>query len=260
MALIPAERQSRILDLVSQRPAVGIAELTRLLRVSHMTVRRDIRALEEAGRVIAVAGGVRLADPTVSREAPHAAKAALNRTSKAAIGGAAARLVPQGAAIYLDAGTTILALEGRLAQRDDLTIVTNDFAVMELLSSHGGSVLHHTGGLVDRENRSAIGEGAARAIRSFRFDIAFISSSSFSEAGLSVTDPGKGAVKEAAVASAASSILLADSSKFGRRAPYASVPMQAFDTLVTDADFLPECVETIEGLGLTVIRGRGETA
>lgn len=260
MALIPAERQSRIVDLVSQRPAVGIAELTRLLKVSHMTVRRDIRSLEEAGRVIAIAGGVRLADPTVSREAPHAAKAALNRAAKAAIGAAAARLVPPGASIYLDAGTTILALAARLARRDDLTIVTNDFAVMELLSSQGGSVLHHTGGLVDRENRSAIGDNAARAIRAFQFDIAFISTSSFSNAGLSVTDPGKGVVKEAAVASAASSVLLADSSKFGRRAPYASLPMQAFDTLVTDADFAPECVEALEDLGVSVIRGGGETA
>lgn len=260
MALIPAERQSRIVDLVTHRPAVGIAELTRLLKVSHMTVRRDIRTLEEAGRVISVAGGVRLADPTVSREAPHAAKAALNRLAKAAIGEAAAHLVPEGAAIYLDAGTTILALAARLARRDDLTIVTNDFAVMDLLSGHGGSVLHHTGGLVDRENRSAIGEGAARAIRAFQFDLAFISSSSFSEAGLSVTDPGKGVVKEAAVASAASSILLADGSKFGRRAPYASVPMQAFETLVTDAAFSAEGGEAIGRLGLNVIRGREDKA
>lgn len=247
--MIPAERQSHILRLLAGRPAIGIGELTQTLNVSHMTVRRDLAHLARSGRVVPVSGGVRLADPVLSQEAPHHAKAALHRDIKLALGARAAATVPPGAAVYLDAGTTMLAVADALTGRDDLTIVTNDFVVLERLAARTRAVIHHTGGLLDRENRSAIGEGAARAIGAFRLDIAFISSSSFGARGLSVTDPGKGQVKEAAVANATAAILVADSSKFGRRAPYASLPLAAFSRVITDGGLPAEACRAVEACG-----------
>ncbi|KAA0972371.1 DeoR/GlpR transcriptional regulator [Aureimonas fodinaquatilis] len=255
--MIPLERQSRIVDILAGRPAVGIAELTRVLKVSHMTVRRDLRQLERAGRVATVAGGARLTDSVLAREAPHIAKAEFCRKEKEAIGAAAASFVEHGAAIYLDAGTTVLALAQMLVGRDDLTVVTNDFAVLEFLSANSKCVLHHTGGMVDRENRSCVGEAAARAIQGFRFDTAFISSSSFGSDGLSVTDPGKTLVKQAANESAVRTVLLADSTKFGQRAPYAALGLDRLSIIVSDEGLSDDAKAALTAAGVEIVIAKG---
>lgn len=250
--MIPAERQRFIVEELSGRGIVSIAHLVDKLGVSHMTVRRDIRHLERDGRLASVAGGAQLVERTLSREAPHRAKIELHRAEKAAIARQCAAMVPKGALIYLDAGTTTLALAEALSGRDDLTVVTNDFSILDALLSRTACVLHHTGGAVDRENLSAIGDGAAQAIRRFNFDLAFISSSSFSARGLSVTAEGKGVVKAAAVDSAARAILAVDSSKYGRRAPYASVNLRRFHAIVSDPGLASGARRGLDAAGVEI--------
>ncbi|MDR2946169.1 MAG: DeoR/GlpR family DNA-binding transcription regulator, partial [Candidatus Adiutrix sp.] len=113
--MIPAKRQQLILSALAEREVVSIAELTALLGVSHMTVRRDIQKLEQEGRVLSISGGVRRPEK-ISAEPSHVAKRVLQHEEKAAIARAAAALVEPGMSIYLDAGTTSLALAELIAE------------------------------------------------------------------------------------------------------------------------------------------------
>ncbi|MGB8928417.1 MAG: DeoR/GlpR family DNA-binding transcription regulator, partial [Pantoea agglomerans] len=162
--MIPVERHQQILALVADRGVVSIAELTERLGVSHMTIRRDVQKLEEQGAVLSVSGGVRSAD-RLAAEPSHLTKSALYNEEKRAIGRTAARQIPRNSCIYLDAGTTTLALAREVVDRDDLLVVTNDFMVANLLMEASQCRVIHTGGTVCRENRSCVGESAARSLR-----------------------------------------------------------------------------------------------
>lgn len=236
--MIPAERQNFIAETLAGRGIVSIADLVAALGVSHMTVRRDIQELERRGRARAIAGGVQLVERLAS-DAPHQAKAGTNHAQKLAIGRKAAGLVGPNEFVYLDAGTTALELARALAGRGDLTIVTNDFVIADFLAANSACRLHHTGGEIDRDNRSAVGEAAAAAIRRFNFDAAFISTTSFAARGLSSPDARKSGVKQAAAECAGRRVLVTDSSKYGRIASFHSLDLASLSTIVTDAG-LPE--------------------
>jgi DeoR/GlpR family transcriptional regulator of sugar metabolism len=231
--LIPVERHQQILALVADRGVVSIAELTERLGVSHMTIRRDVQKLEEQGAVLSVSGGVRSAD-RLAAEPSHLTKSALYNDEKRAIGRTAARHIPRNSCIYLDAGTTTLALAREVVDRDDLLVVTNDFMVANLLMEASQCRVIHTGGTVCRENRSCVGESAARSLRHLAIDIAFISASCWGPRGLFTPDEDKVTVKQAVSEVSSKRVLLSDSSKYNRIATFLALPLERFDVVVTD--------------------------
>ena len=94
-----------------------------------------------------------------------------------------------------------------MVRRSDIAVVTNDFVIAAFLMREADCRLYHTGGQVERENQSCVGDPAAEAIRRFNFDLAFISTSSFGLRGVSTPSENKVAVKRAVAQSASRSIL-----------------------------------------------------
>ena len=242
--MIPIERHQQILTLVAERGVVSIAELAERLDVSHMTIRRDVQKLDEQGAVLSVSGGVRRTD-RLAAEPSHLAKTSMYSSEKLAIGRSAARHIPLNSCIYLDAGTTTLALARELVKRDDLLVVTNDFVIARLFMESSGCKLIHTGGTVCRENRSCVGEAAARSLRMLAIDIAFISASCWGPRGLYTPDEDKVPVKLAASEVSSKRVLLGDSSKYNKIATYLALPMEKFDILITDTELSKSGRETM---------------
>lgn len=274
--MIPDERRRRLLHLVEEQGSASIAALTEALGVSHMTVRRDVRRLEEAGRLVSVAGGVALPS-RIALDATHQTKLGLRPAEKEAIAARAAELVGPGDVVYLDAGTTMLALARRLVQlaqgpgrrgsdgsgepagpgaapgAGPGDIITNDLAVAAAAGEHPHARVHVLGGRLDSANLSTQGPVAAAEIDGYNIDIAFVSASSFDLRGLSVPSEAKTVVKRALVENAGHSYLVTDSSKYGRVAAFKAVPLGAFDGLVSDAG-LPEAArERARELGVDLL-------
>lgn len=231
--MIPAERRQLILNLLQKKEIVTIAELTEEMQVSHMTIRRDLQKLEEDGLLTQVTGGAQLSRRIVT-EPSHTQKETLRADEKDKIGLQAAKLIPFGACIYLDAGTTSLAVCRHIYERSDLTIVSNDFEVINYLIDKTSSILIHTGGQVQKDNRSAIGHLAAQTIAALSFDIGFISASSWELRGITTPDSGKVPVKQAVVKSSKQRILISDSSKYSQTATYLAVPLEELNCIITD--------------------------
>ena len=146
--MIADERRRRLVNLVVERGSASVTALADELGVSSMTVRRDVKRLEEEGRLVSVAGGV--AKPArLSLDATHRVKLGIRPREKAAIARRAAELIRPGDLLYLDAGTTMLALARLLAARpaaERVDVVTNDLAVAAAVGEHPGAQIHVLGG------------------------------------------------------------------------------------------------------------------
>lgn len=240
--MIPAKRQQLILTALVERELISITELTELLGVSHTTVRRDIQKLEQEGRVLSVSGGVQLSE-NITSEPSHLTKRALQFAEKTLIAHAAAQYVQPGMSLYLDAGTTSLALAQALESLDDLLIVSNDLMVINYLIEHSECKLYHTGGLVLREKRSCVGDSSTHFLHNLNVDISFISSSSWKGRWISTPAEAKVAIKKAAVAAANKRILICDSSKYGKVGTFNAVSLEEMDIVITDSN-LPESAKS----------------
>lgn len=254
--MIPAVRQQQILHHLGKRKILDIRELTDLLDVSHMTVRRDIQKLEEKGRVVSVTGGVALATQ-ITGEPSHADKRGMQVDEKAAMAKVAETLIGDASTLYLDAGTTTLALARRIAETgrdcEKMLLITNDLVIGAYITENIRCRLYFTGGMVDMENRSCVGDGAAAALRQLNIDIAFLSTPSWNMRWLSIPDQDKSLVKKAVVESSTRCFLLSDSSKYGKVGAFKSVPLSSLDGIVTDAALPEKTREALEQQGIDVM-------
>jgi DeoR/GlpR family transcriptional regulator of sugar metabolism len=254
--LIPEQRQQELLRLLRSAGVLSIRDLTDRLDVSHMTVRRDIAALERSGQVVSVQGGVRLAEWT-SRPTPRerASRAALELPRKQAIAETASQLIEDGMVVFLDAGTTCQSVVPFLAARTDLTVVTNDFHTVVALFEYPAIQAIHTGGEVDVDSGSSSGALAVRVIEELNLDLCFLSTGAW-DLSHGVTSPStdKVILKRAAMESASSVALLADSTKWGSFERFAVAGLDALDIVVTDDDLPTAVVRRISDEGPSVQR------
>lgn len=252
--LIPEQRQQELLRMLRDAGVLSTRGLTEAMNVSHMTIRRDIAALEAAGQVVAVQGGVRLAGgASVEPPRERATRSTLEVPSKAAIAKAAADHVQNGMVIFLDAGTTCEVVVPHLSERSGLTVVTSDFHAVELLVPLVHIDVIHTGGLLDRDRSSANGPLAAATVRSLGIDLCLMSTGTWDVAhGISVPVADTALLKQAALEVSAKTMLLADSTKFGAFERYRVAPLQDLDRIITDDRLTAEARNDIESTGATL--------
>jgi DeoR/GlpR family transcriptional regulator of sugar metabolism len=232
--LIPDQRRELMLRLLGRQPVLSVAQLTEMLGVSHMTVRRDIATLEREGRAFSVPGGVRIAS-SLRSEPSYTDKSLVEQPEKHAMARRAAELLHDDMTVYLDAGTTLLALVPHLMAHSGLTVVTNDFNAVDALAGAEHVEVIHIGGRLDHENRSSVGSLAAATLHRINVDLALISTSSWDlQKGSTTPSESKVVVKRAALEAAASSALVAGSSKYGRVGMYRVAPLSDFDLVITD--------------------------
>lgn len=249
--MIPFQRQQSILDEIKKKHVISITELASILDVSHMTIRRDIQKLEEDGLVVQVSGGVK-ASNRILNEPTHYDKALIYSDEKRKIGKLAASLIAKDSCIYLDAGTTSLALCEYIKDRDDLTVVSNDFEVINYLIKNSKLQLIHTGGVVLAKNLSTVGHLAANTIASLKIDLAFLSASSFDNTSATSPDMNKVIVKQAVIKASSKKVLICDSSKYKQVATFVTFDMKDLDAIISDDKLDKEAQESFTKMGLEV--------
>lgn len=248
-SVVITERQQAIVDRVRQDGFVTIEALARDFGVSAQTIRREIIRLNELELLQRFHGGAGLPVNTV--RLGYAEKRQLSATAKARIGRRAAELVPSGAAVFIDVGTTSEALARALVERPDLRVFTPSLRVATLFAGRDDVEVFVPGGILRGADGSLIGDATGEMLARFRFDIAFIGLSGFDSDGAPMDfDMQKVAVKRVAISRARQVYGLADSSKFAREAIVRIAAPNAFSGLVCDR--APEGVlgETLQRLGV----------
>ncbi|MCW3158621.1 DeoR/GlpR family DNA-binding transcription regulator [Micropruina sonneratiae] len=249
--MIPEQRQQEILRMLQGAGVLSTRELTDAMQVSHMTVRRDIAALESSGLVTPVQGGVRLVDrPLKEPPRDRQLRSTLELPSKRAIAARAASMVTDDSVVFLDAGTTCEAVVPHLLTRSNLTVVTNDFTTVAALSPHAHIDVIHTGGLVDHHRLSAHGPLGVAVVQQLAIDLYLMSAGAWAIAeGVTVPEADTALLKRAVLEVSHRSLLLADSTKLGAYERYRVAPLNRLDVVVTDDRISAEAVAGIRNLG-----------
>ena len=238
--MLAHQRQVRILTELRRSGAVRVSDLTELLGVSDMTIRRDLDSLVASGIARKVHGGAVLAGQ-VAHEPGFAAKSQLEQAAKHAIAAHAASLIQPGAAIALSAGTTTWAMARLIVSIPGLTVVTNSTTVADAIATldpgnQVGVIL--TGG-VRTPSAALVGPVADRTIATMHVDQLFIGVHGMDErVGFTTPNLAEAATDRALIGAAREVIVLADSSKWGVVGLADIAPLSAAHIVITD-DKLP---------------------
>jgi DeoR/GlpR family transcriptional regulator of sugar metabolism len=249
--MLVAERENRILELLSGTQGRSIHELAEVLAVSVATVRRDLAGMEKRRLLTRVRGGATL---TLARriEPLFADKETENREGKERIARTAFGFVEDHDTIYLDGGSTVLMLARLLPQRRDLTVVTNSLMAASVLMEAGHRLIL-VGGEYRALARTLVGPLTAQVIRALNVNKAFMGTIGLTVAeGMTTTDVNEAFTKEQIMKRANQVILLADQTKIGVPSFARSGSIEDVDILVTDR-IDEACLREMEAHGVEVV-------
>jgi len=232
-------RQARLTEIVTRNGFISVAEISQMLGVSTMTIRRDLEALETRGILKRTHGGA-VASETDRHEIFDAEEPMFkqrqrrNAVAKSRIAIAAAKLIGPSETIALDVGTSVLALAKELLHRADLRIFTNSLPAAITLTT-GRNPIYLLGGQLRGPELAVIGPVATSQVAHYYFDKVFIGVSGIIEAGLYDYTLEDTEVKRAFIEQARQVIVLCDSSKFDRRSLAQICSLDRCHTLITEA-------------------------
>jgi DeoR/GlpR family transcriptional regulator of sugar metabolism len=249
------DRRARILEMLQEREFVGVAELARMFGMTEMSVRRDLSALAEMGRVTRVRGGA-TGTHAIQMTQPFAAARAHNAKQKDRIARSAAALIEARSAVFFYSGTTVAEVAARLPGqvRPSLTVVTNSLAVIDEVGAWPSPHLVGLGGIYLPDYMAFVGPHAIGALQGLHADIAVVGSDGLSAAnGLTIAHQLIAEIGAVMIERARRTIVVADSTKIGKAGFTSIVPITAVDVLVTDTDADGEEVSALRALGVEVI-------
>lgn len=227
------ERKDYILDTLDMKHAVRINELSKELKVTRETIRRDLYTLEDEGRIKKVHGGAILGNP--SGETDYEKRKIENRSEKERIAKTAVSYIEEGDSIYLDYGTTTLALAQEIVKLKNITVVTNTLPIINTLVKNKAIDILIPGGVLRNNESSLFGQFALNNICDIFITIGFFGCSGIdSKAAITSHHMGEVLISKQMIQQSQTAIVLADQSKFGNIAFNRTANFEDIDIVVTD--------------------------
>jgi DeoR family galactitol utilization operon repressor len=236
-----SERERGILDLLADDGSVSVVSLSESLGVSAVTIRADLKSLEDKGLLARSRGGAALSyhKSILDRQRERVEE-------KCRIARAAADLVRDGDRIMIEAGTTTALILRYLAGKRDLHIVTNSTLALSYARQNPSLDITVTGGEFRRLTESMVGPLALAAIERLNVRLAFVGTDGLSLDRGTTTHLVEGAeIVKAMVARAETSILAADSSKWGKAGFVSVLPLSSFDIVIMDRELSEAAAEEL---------------
>lgn len=254
MKKIPsAVRHAQIRERLAVHPGVSVAELARDFRVSEMTIRRDLAALETKEDIQRTHGGAVLTERMIL-EFDYRERRAANRDAKCAIAAEARKLVQPGDRIILDTGTTTLELASMLRNGERLTVITPSLAVASELQHAAGVEVVLLGGVIRRGSPDLTGPVTEHCLELFSADIAFQGSDGIGlDGSIYNSDLRLARVDKLMRRLAKRSCVLSDHTKLGKTALARSGSIADVDIFITDAAAPRPILQRFARLGPRVI-------
>lgn len=245
-------RQGQILSLLSSRERVSVIELSQLLTVTEVTIRKDLERLQEQGLVTRVHGGAAISSRG-RLERNQIARESERRAEKLRIARVAAELIQSGQRIFLDASTTALFIARLIKDRRDLVVVTNGLYTAVELSYCDSIATIVLGGTVRHRSSSLVGSLADSMTQRLRVDLGFFGARGLTPRdGLMEVDLDEAQLKHNMVRASDVVIGVADSSKFGARYLNAFALPDEIHRIITDVQAPEPAVAEFRAHGIQV--------
>lgn len=231
--LTPAARRQQILALLQRQGQVSVRSCSEQLGVSEVTIRSDLALLEREGLLRRVWGGATL-EPAHWPEGSFAARQKLFADEKVRIAQAAAELIEDGDTLMLDASTTSYVIARQIADRRNLTVITNGMHLALALGANPGITTIVIGGQVRGETGSLTGTLAEEMLGRLHANRGFFSARGLTLAkGLTESSIPEGMLKAIMVRHVAEVIAVLDSSKLGANSLTSFCPAEGISRLIT---------------------------
>ncbi|MDO9853405.1 DeoR/GlpR family transcriptional regulator [Glaesserella parasuis] len=225
-------RHNKIIELVNQLGYVSTEELVAQLNVSSQTIRRDLNELAENNLIRRHHGGA--GAPSTSENSDYIERERFFSLQKECIGMKVAEMIPDGASLFIDIGTTPEAVAFALLSHKNLRIVTNNLNAAHILKEKEDFQITIAGGGL-RTDGGIIGEATVNFINQFRLDYCILGISAVeSDGSMMDYDYHEVQVKRALMRNARNVVLVTDHSKFARNAIVRLGDVREVNYLFTD--------------------------
>ena len=250
------QRHELIMEALIKHGSVLVSDLVAMLDVSAVTVRKDLTELEKSDKLYRSHGKAVLINPYINNRSVNE-KEKLAADEKHAIGREAARLITRDDSIAIASGTTVHALARNIQPIHKLTVVSASLAVSNILSQHENVDIIQLGGMMRHSSLSVVGDYAARFLVQCSFSKLYLGVDGIDvDYGITTTEIREAALNRIMMDASQKTIVLADSSKFGRRGFAKIADIDAIDIVITDAGISPKVANRLEDLGIELIIAR----
>ncbi|MBJ7537953.1 DeoR/GlpR family DNA-binding transcription regulator [Marinomonas transparens] len=227
------ERQQQILNWVQQEDRLLVEDMVTRFSVSSQTIRKDINQLAERHLVRRTHGGIAPVSSTENLPFDH--RLFLNGDAKSAIAHQAAKMIPDGASVFLGVGTTVEYVAKALLSHRHLQVFTNNLTVATILGNNPDIRVRVLAGKLRHRHHDLVGEETLSGLRQYYFDYGVLGCGGMDEGqGILDFDPEEAAVSRVLVEQSRHSLLVADQHKWGRKAMARVHPFMAVDWLFSD--------------------------
>jgi len=234
-------RQQSILQRVMAEQKVSVVDLAKTLSVSVVTIRHDLDYLEQGNYLKRIHGfAVAIDNDNID------ARMMTNYNQKKCLAELAVSFIEYGEAIFLEGGSTNAIFARILRERADITVITVNTYIANLLRGGLCNVIL-LGGLYQKKTECIVGPLVYMALQTIHFSKSFIGiDGCYLNAGFSGRDMMRAEVINAVLGKSSENIILTDSSKFGHISSYPIGPIDAIDRLITDNDLEPDYISYLE--------------
>lgn len=254
--MLPETRRRHLLSHLARVGSAAIVDLSARYHVSSMTIRRDLRKMQDEGLVTLTHGGVVFdGDAPERREMQRLAQDHNRADEKRAISRhAVMRFVKDKDVLLLGAGSTVRAIVPFLKRKGNLQVASNSLLTIELLrKTLSSATVMGAGGILSANSLNFVGPVTERFFEDFFARVAFISGAGLSlRAGLTDSHLLEASVKQAMIRSSEKTVVLLDSSKLGTTAAAQILAIYEIKTLVTDAGIAPDAQSQLLDMGIDV--------
>jgi DeoR family ulaG and ulaABCDEF operon transcriptional repressor len=260
--MLEAERHRMILRLLEERSIVGVSDFVELLSSSDATVRRDIAALAEEGKLRRVRGGAEAINPRLEAHLvgmPFAMSEEVAVAQKRAIAKAASNLIEDNDSIIIAGGTTTYALVEFLAVRQ-LDILTNSLPIVTRLLATSRNRVSMPGGTIYREQKIILSPFEHDATANFWARKAFVGCYGINRHGVMEADPLIVQAEARLLKRTEQVIVMADSRKLGKHSSIVVLSLENVSAFITDEGASESDLEPLRRAGVNVIIAKIDTS
>lgn len=247
-----AERHQYILSKLKKEGKVNVLDLCMDLNVSSVTIRKDLKTLEDKNLLYRTHGGGTSSNPyTIDR--PVNVKEKIRAEEKSDIGAVAAALIEPNDCIIIASGTTVLSLAKHIKPEGSLTVITAALNVATELNHHPDVEVLVLGGMLRKSSSSATGMYAEKILDDFSCSKLFLGVDGIDpDFGLTTTHIQEAQLNRKMIAASQKTIVLADSSKFGKRGFGRICGLEDVEQVITDSGISDHMLEILKGMGIEV--------
>ena len=248
-----AERRKYILDSLNRHGFVRVADMAAEMNVTKATVRKDMEFLESRNLLYRTHGSASPVNPLVQDVSVHV-KSAVNSEIKQKIAVEAAGLICPDDSVFIASGSTVYAFAERIRPVGHLNVVTPSLRVAMLMNESEETTVTVLGGVLYKKSLSVRGEYAAQGFENVICSKLFFGADGIdSNFGITCATAEEATLTQKMMRASAKSVVLADSSKFGRRGFGRICSMERIDCIVTDDGISEQYRRLIAEAGVDLI-------